>query len=212
MSTPSLKTLYNHDEVFKNYHWDVNNEPQTAEWLTGNLRDIGTFVDIGCQKGMYSELVLRQTRLKVIAADFYEWPDIHKLREIYPERLIFIHSAIGKSDSIVRGSIHYYWGNRSTDNDAEITTRSVDSLISENLIGDVKVLKIDVDSWELETLEGSLNLLATQKPIVIIELNPIAIALRDPSRNIDLFLKWFLSIDYRLASVLDNENYLFVPN
>ena len=71
------------------------------------------------------------------------------------------------------------------------------------------LIKIDVDSYDFEVLQGSKEVLLSQEPIIMVELNH-ALGKRgyEPRHAID-FMK---SIGYSVKQVYDGENYFFTKD
>lgn len=67
----------------------------------------------------------------------------------------------------------------------------------------VDAIKIDVEGHELEVLEGMVNTLKRDRPIVIVECLSI--------EQSDKVVSFFNQIDYTRTYILDGRNYLFEP-
>ena len=72
----------------------------------------------------------------------------------------------------------------------------------------INLIKIDVDGYDFEVLQGALRLLREQKPLIIVELNH---ALLTRGTHPTEVLNFCANFDYPKATVLDNENYVLEP-
>lgn len=66
---------------------------------------------------------------------------------------------------------------------------------------EVDLIKIDVQGWELEVLEGAKNLIATQRPWVIFEVN----------EDIDKCCKFMEELDYETIFTKSKRVFLWAP-
>jgi FkbM family methyltransferase len=74
--------------------------------------------------------------------------------------------------------------------------RSVDSVLAEQRMGPVQLVKLDVDGFECEILRGATNLLQADRPIFVMELAPYV--LEERGTSLDELLSFFLPNGYTL--------------
>jgi FkbM family methyltransferase len=74
--------------------------------------------------------------------------------------------------------------------------RSVDSVLAEHGGLSVQLVKLDVDGFECDVLRGARNMLATMRPVFVMELAPYVLDERGAS--LDELLSFFIPHGYRL--------------
>jgi len=154
---------YNRED-FINYHWDILCEKETAEKLNSYLSPGITFVDIGCQKGMYSNYVKQKLNndCRVIAIDAVEHPEI---KNILSEKDVFYQAILG--DKQTTKNVFYRCDNNPKYIELK-STHALDDLIDEQ----VDIIKLDCDGWEYEILLGASRVLQESRPLIIVENIP----------------------------------------
>ena len=75
---------------------------------------------------------------------------------------------------------------------------TLDTYIYREKIDNVRLVKIDVDGFEVEVVRGGLNFLKQQQPIIIMELAPYTLDERGSS--LEQLLKMLSSVGYVLCS------------
>ena len=93
--------------------------------------------------------------------------------------------------------------NKNINKDNLITTNiSLKTLDSYN-INNVSIIKIDVEGYELLTLEGSLNTIIINKPVILIEIW---------NKKLEEYKNWFIKYlpNYKLEHI-SNEDYVLLP-
>lgn len=118
--------------------------------------------------------------------------------------VILNNKALGETSGNIQESIYRIWGNPPENQIYNFTT--IDNYCIENKIDKIDLIKIDVDSYDFETLKGSINTLKKLNPIVTVELNH---ALNLRNSNPDEVINWLNSIGYKNKYITDNENYTF---
>jgi len=58
-----------------------------------------------------------------------------------------------------------------SDKKVQVPMRTLDSVVEQDSITDIKMIKLDVEGYELEVLRGAVQVLRQQKPMLIVELN-----------------------------------------
>jgi len=106
-----------------------------------------------------------------------------------------------------KDKIYRIWGRPPEESVVDFTT--IDQFVEENGLERVDLIKIDVDGYDLEALEGAVDTLARFSPIVCVELNH---ALATRGRGVSEALAWMLDQKYDEALVLDGDNFVFSKN
>jgi len=172
-----------------------------SPWITGEQHFVDLLskldpklcLDIGANKGQYSDLLLNKTTAKVIAFEPLpiSFQELKKLEQAYKERFFSFNLGIGAKDSDVLPMFF-------CDEKSELATFSADAnkvsyVSSANLntmnlplisldfffrendfgsISEIDLLKIDTEGFEMEVLLGAKETLSLRKPKFIqIEFN-----------------------------------------
>lgn len=156
-----MSNIINYNEKdFLNYNWTINNELSTWEKLKNFLFPGCVFVDIGCQKGIYSKEVISYLKgnCHIIAIDALEHPEI---RKVLRETDLFINKVIG--DGKTSKNVWYR-----CDGNNKSFTASSSFCLDDLKLNKVDFIKIDVDGWGLEVLSGAEETISKQNKLVII--------------------------------------------
>ena len=73
----------------------------------------------------------------------------------------------------------------------------------------IDLIKIDIDGYELEALQGMHNILKNFNSYFLIEINHAAKTRNATEQQIINYMK---SYNYKIIKILDKENYLFKKN
>ena len=187
--------------------WNYDSyEPQTTSFYQDTIKNDWVVYDIGARDG-YFTLLFAELAHEVHSFEPTEY--IECLRKNVSEynisNVVSNQMATGaKSGNRVDG-IFKDWGR-----DAEIKNYEFTTLDDYTIITDperIDLIKIDVDSYEMETILGAENLLAVYKPIVVCELNRDALSRRQhtPEEVINQMAQW----NYTHHGVVDGENHMF---
>jgi FkbM family methyltransferase len=82
----------------------------------------------------------------------------------------------------------------------------IDDYIVQNKINKIDLIKIDIDGYELEALQGMKNILKNFNPYFLIEINHAAKTRNTTEQQI---INYMESYNYVIIKILDKENYLF---
>lgn len=148
----------------------VDHEPGLKE-IMGLAAGPGTFLDIGASDGKYA---IQLAHLFTITVAFEPHPfTFQKLRlnalqsEIDP--LLVIEAAAWESDESVR-FLSDGAASR-VDPDGDFRVRGIRADAYQGIAGGVRLVKIDVEGAEGKVLRGMRNILAVDKPLVVIEMH-----------------------------------------
>lgn len=168
-------------------------EPELRQWFAITK---GTFVDVGAHIGRYTVMVAKTLGIngKVIACE--PSPDtfsalMRNIRVNNLSNVTALNLAVGDRDGT---GILYFHGTdpilhslvRKAANSVPVTIRTLDSLLSELKIDDLKLVKIDVEGAEMLVLRGAKETLQKYHPLtVIVEVTD------STERDVTTFLQQF---------------------
>ena len=175
-------------------------EPATAKAISSFVNPGDVVLDVGANIGAHT-LPLAQvvgTNGRVIAFEptkyaFSKLVDNLSLNPEWAERISLEQiMLLGDENSLPAAALYSSWplggskqqhakhcGKLESTEGAKACT--LDSYIARNEIDRVKVVKIDVDGFEVEVVRGGLNFLKQQHPIIVMELAPYTLEERGSS-------------------------------
>jgi FkbM family methyltransferase len=162
----------------KNHEW----EPELMQLCLDKLRDAsGTFLDIGANVGFYS-IILAGSLPDVIVHAFEPVPDNFRVLEtnvrVNPTRNKIVLNQLAVSDQCgtttiaLNGQLSHILQSvtDSQSNVAEVDAISLDNYCQKNGIKNVRLIKCDVEGFELFVLRGAERILIEQKPTILLEI------------------------------------------
>lgn len=182
-------------------------EMQSKKWFVENVGKDWIVIDCGANIGYYSILFSRlapeghvyalepTSTFEMLLANLQQ----NGVTNVTPLRL-----AVGRETGCIQDKIYRIWGKEPEFSAYEFIR--IDDFINSYRIDHVDCIKIDVDSFDFEVLQGAEHTLIDQNPYVLVELNH-ALNLRGQS-DIQA-LRWLSGLGYDQCVVLDNENFLF---
>lgn len=186
--------------------WYRNAEMQTKQFYINNIKNNFNIIDAGAQLGMYTVLFSRLTNGTVYS--FEPTDNIEMLKsnvEYHKCKNVQIYNlALSNVNGIYKDKIYKIWSQQIID-DKEFEFITIDKFVKDNNIK-LDLLKVDVDSYDYETLLGSKETLINQNPIVVAELN---VALAKRNHTIEESIEFMKSIGYNVIGFYDNDNYVF---
>lgn len=177
--------------------------------------ELSLCLDIGANKGNYSKLLLMNTETKVIAFEPMQgsFTDLKKIKEIYGNRIDLFNFAIG--DENAQKKI-YFSNDRSElasfNKDSNklsfvknknklsqiVNIKKIDDLDILKNVKNIDLIKIDTEGYEMNVIEGGLNLINHIKPKFIqIEFNWYQLLNNQTIYSFSRILK-----DYKIAQIL----------
>jgi FkbM family methyltransferase len=155
-------------------------EPKTTKWVLNNVKEDWVCFDCGANIGYYSIMFSKLTTNGVVHS-FEPTQTMNLLQkncqENGCENILFHNVAIGNKTGIQREPIYRIWGQKAEVMDYNFST--LDDFCKTNKIKKIDLIKIDVDSFEYEVVEGSEETLKKYSPLLLVELNKQALALRN---------------------------------
>ncbi|MDP8207389.1 MAG: FkbM family methyltransferase [Candidatus Electryonea clarkiae] len=195
-----------YDYSAKNYPYAERN---TTRWFAENIKPNWTILDIGANIGQYAIMFSRlvpqgfvyafePTKTIHMLARNLEYNNVGKNIELIPQ-------ALGAKIGQHKDKIFRIYGKEPKPEEALYEFNTVDNFVAERGIK-VDAIKCDVDSFDFEVLQGAREVMRTQNPYIVVELNH-ALHKRDTSP--DQALRWMAEQGYVHTKVFDRYNYLF---
>lgn len=147
--------------------WSIYEEEKpTWEYIKTFLSPNCVFLDIGCQKGIFSEgvLDLYGKNCQVFAFDVLQHPNISNIEKKF-NNFYFLNSAVGDGQPV--NCMIDYESDTFVDNQKSIT---LDKFCEDKNIPKIDFIKIDVDGTEKKVLYGSVNTLKKYSPVLMVEI------------------------------------------
>lgn len=156
-------------------------EPGIIKICVDQLQNSGTFLDIGANIGMFSMSIANSFdnisihAFEPVPSNFHVLKQNLKTNSL-ENRIKANNFAVGSNCSTismcVEGQTSHVSRNESTNNSKKvgINLLSIDSYCETNNINDVKLIKCDVEGFELEVLAGAKKVITSQKPCLVIEI------------------------------------------
>ena len=171
------------------------------------------FLDCGCNYGFYSFYVASLSKFnKIISVEASEKTSKEFLRNLSLNNLsniIFKNNAISNIDGekILFNESENDWESSQTHSNfkltktSEVTSLKIDSIMREYNINDYQlIIKLDIEGNEMSAIEGSLDVIQKNSPLIIIEFSKYIFDNKD---NIEYLKNFLLRYDY---SIFDTNN------
>jgi len=200
--------LISYYDEFIDYY--PNCEMQSKHWCISNIKKDWHIFDIGANIGYYTILFSKLAPEGVVYS--FEPTDTIKMLEenikYHKLKNVRVYSfAFSNRTGRFQDKIYKIWGKTSETKYYNFIT--IDDFVSIFNIERIDCIKIDVDSYDFEVLQGAENTLEKFNPYVLVELN-YALALRNYS-NMEA-LHWLAQKGYSEVIVLDYENFVLKKN
>lgn len=190
-------------------------EPQTKNYYCEAVKSDWNIVDVGANIGMFTLLFSKLTKGRVWAIEASE-KNFNMLREnvskaeFETDNVTLLRNYVSNHSGVDAGEIHFLWTGRGSvlRESGQFNFTTLDDLIG--LDQPVHLIKIDIDGYDFEAIQGATKILEKYKPLVVIELVPEALQLHgySPQHVLDFMTQH----NYRNTGVLDNCNYIFESN
>lgn len=192
---------------YKEFEWYYPNcELNTKKWFIENAGSDWVYIDAGANVGIYTILFSFLSPAGFIYA-FEPTKTSSLLKKNLKHNKVsnakVINQALGKKAGTKKDNIYRIWGKEPENLIYEFTT--IDEFVERHKILKIDAIKIDVDSFDFEVLQGAKKTLGKLNPWVICELNH-ALSKRNQS-NSEAFL-WLKNEGYSTALVIDHENFV----
>lgn len=233
-----ILTRYGFDIIITTKHDAIDNElylygtyeAGTLHIIKECLEEGDIFIDVGANIGLMSLLGASKVGKQGSVYAFEPAPEIFNLLQTnisINHRYNVYASNFGLGSSPGTGAIHKYHDNRgmtsfvkrntSIQESVEVPIRTLDSFLKEFNISKVKMIKIDVEGWELEVLKGSLELLSNNNaPIIVIEYNtsfPLHQEIYELITSINDYQVFILEhSNWHVSPLIAVNNYSYLPS
>lgn len=201
---PPIELIAYYDE-FKSYY--PNCEMATKRWFVQNVDKDWVMLDCGANIGYFSILFARLAPEGYVYAfeptSTYDML-LKNLAHNRVENVIPVRLAVGKQSVQMEDAVFRIWGGNPERQIYSFTT--IDDFVRENDFIRLDCIKIDVDSFDFEVLQGAKKTLLEYNPFVMVELN---YALNQRNQSNMQALDWLCCLGYKECVVLDYDNFLF---
>jgi len=198
-------TLVSYYEEFEWYY--ENCEMMTKQWFVEHAGNDWNFIDCGANIGYYSILFSR------LSPHGHVWAiEPTKTIEMLKRNLahhgvenVSTHEmAVGSRSGTFEDDIYRVWGKPPEKKNYKFIT--IDAFIQKQAIERLDCIKIDVDSFDFEVLQGAKETFERFNPFIVVELNH-ALIKRNQS-NAEALL-WMRQNGYTDTLCIEYENYVF---
>jgi FkbM family methyltransferase len=187
----------------------LNCEMETKYWFVQNVQPDWVMFDVGANIGYYSILFSRLAPQGHIHA--FEPTKTARMLQTNLNHSgcanVTIHEmALGAQTGEVVDSIYRIWGDEAEER--VYPFMRLDDFVARNGIERLDCIKIDVDSFDFEVLQGATETIRALKPKIVVELND-ALARRNQS-NVKVF-EWLRDLGVQEIISLDGANFVVTP-
>ncbi len=192
---------------YESFAWYYpESELQTKRWFVETVEPDWVVLDVGANVGIYSVLLGRLASRGHVHAFEPTATSALLRKNLSAAGLtnVTVHElALGRVTGNVEDAIYRMWGSEPERDVYRFST--LDDVVATAGLSRLDCIKIDVDGFDLEVLKGAEKTLARFDPWVIVEINH---ALATRGQSIDEAFSWLHAHGYRLAEILDSENYV----
>ena len=203
---PVLLVAY-YDELVDIYS---NAEMETKAWFVEHVKPDWNILDCGAHVGYYTVMFARLVPQGRVYA-FEPTETINMLARNIENNNVsnnveLIKQALGNKIGPKKDKVFRIWGNDPDEMVYDFNT--IDNFVAERGIR-VDAIKIDVDSFDFEVLQGAKETMRSQNPFIMVEVN---YALRKRNQYETDVLRWMAEQGYVHTRIFDGENFLFKVN
>ncbi len=181
-------------------------ELETKEWFVRNVQPEWWVFDVGANIGYYS-ILFAQLAARGRVLSFEPTSTAGMLRKNLEHQKISnveIHEvALGNRTGLQNDTVFRIWG--SNEDAKPYPFYRLDDFVRERKPDRIDCIKIDVDSFDFEVLQGAEQTLLQHDPVVVVELNH---CLTKRNQTPNEALAWLAERGYRQALVLDYDNFV----
>lgn len=179
----------------------------TKRWFVEHVRPDWVLLDCGANIGYYSILFSQLApEGKVFAFEptrTYQML-LANLRHAGAGNVETLRLAVGRGTGTFNEPVFRIWGQSPEIQNYPFTT--IDDFVLGRKLQRVDALKIDVDSFDFEVLQGSEQVLRRFDPFIVVELNA---SLSRRGQSVAQALEWMCGQGYRDCLCLENDNFVF---
>jgi FkbM family methyltransferase len=194
---------YGH-EHFREYY--KNCELETKSILPNILKKNSIIFDLGANVGYYSAIFsFYCPKGKIFAFEpSHKNFNFLKLNIKNYSNIYLSDNAVSNFTGEKKDIIHSIWNVETEQRLFKFI--KIDDFVVDNKINIIDLIKIDIDGYELEALQGMHNILKNFNSYFLIEINHAAKTRNATEQQIINYMK---SYNYKIIKILDKENYLF---
>ncbi|MGD9968706.1 MAG: FkbM family methyltransferase [Hyphomonadaceae bacterium] len=200
---PTIELISYYDDLAALY---PHAERATREWCAKHFQPDWVVFDVGANVGIYTVLFSKLAPYGQVHA-FEPTSTIEMLQTNLEHNgcaNVTVHAAaLGQEAGALEDNIYRIWG--ADPERLPYRFETVDTLTESLALSRLDLLKIDVDSFDFEVLQGAVKTLDKFDPVLVVELNH-ALSRRGQS-NTDA-IAWLASQGYVSALVLDSDNFV----
>jgi FkbM family methyltransferase len=186
-------------------------ELATKQWFVKNAEKDWVYLDCGANIGYYSILFSRlspegyvyafepTTTIDMLKANISHH---NKNNNIFP-----LQVALGKTSGQINDRIFRIWAKDPEEKVYPFIT--IDEFVLSMDLKKIDCIKIDVDSFDFEVLQGAKQTLLDRNPYVMVELNH---ALSKRNQSMAEALEWLAGLGYETVTFFEYENCLLKKN
>jgi FkbM family methyltransferase len=183
-----------------------NCEMATKQWFVDNVKPDWVLLDIGANIGYYTVLfaqlaskgmvhAVEPTKTHLMLSENLKHNGITNAR-VYQD-------AMGASTGVIKDGIFRIWGVEPEVSCYDFIT--LDDFVKREKLNRIDAIKIDVDSYDFEVLQGAVETMKQFNPYIMVELN---YALGKRKQTAAQALQWLAQQGYKDPPVYGGENYL----
>ena len=183
-----------------------NCEMATKQWFVDNVQPDWVILDVGANIGYYTILFAQLAPQGVVHAVEPTATHLMLSKNIKHHKLTNVHvhrDAMGASTGRIEDGIFRVWG--AAPEVAKYDFITLDDFVKREKIERLDAIKIDVDSYDFEVLQGAVETMRRFNPYVMVELN---YALAKRQQTAAQALQWLATQGYKDPPVYGGENYL----
>lgn len=191
-------------------------EPQTKQYYCDTIKPDWNVVDVGANIGMFTLLFGKLTREKVFAIegshDNYQMLIQNLNHGSYTSDALIVSTCkkVSNKPGVEKGEIHYLWTGRGSvaRESGEFEFDTLDNILDHDPLRiPIHLIKIDIDGYDFEAVQGATRIMEKHRPIFVIELVDEALALH--GFNKQNVIDFMAENKYEITKILDNCNYVF---
>ena len=185
-------------------------ELQTKRWMNEQVKEDWVCIDVGANIGYHSILMSRLASKGLIFA-FEPTITSRMLRKNLKFNNVLnvevLEQAVGAVSGNKEEELYRIWGKKPEKRSYQFIT--IDDFVKSRELTRLDFIKVDVDGFDVEVLEGAKETLSRLNPVVLVELNH---ALSTRNRSSAEAFELLLAAKYDKCLVLDSHNYVFSRN
>ncbi|MFI6933866.1 FkbM family methyltransferase [Streptomyces sp. NPDC050287] len=192
-------------------------EPHLTHWIQGRLRPGDTFVDVGANIGYFSVLASRKVGdsgrvVAIEASTEFHMRLMENLRANECRNVRSVNSAVSHTTQKLTfyleqatnlGATSIVRPARSPESHFEMTAEPLPAILTDDELGDARIIKIDVEGAEASVVEGLRPVLGRLRPDAELVIEVCPDRLREQGRHVDEIIDPLLHHGfhlYRLAN------------